>query len=289
MGSFARNVRRLLVVGAGALAARAAMSTISRSPVARSLERTNHHGRTVSLKEGPAAAVGASVGAALGVRKPTHAVAALTAGLGAGAVGLYDDVVGSQPRHQAKGLKGHLSALTEGRVTSGAVKIAGVGLASLIAAAMIDVDRPAGRGGRWGALANTMLGAALIAGSANLMNLFDLRPGRALKVTTVVTSPLSTRDDLSGGVAAGTMGAAAALFKEDLDEETMLGDCGANAIGALVGLSMAARSGPLMRGVLLSGVTALILASEKVSFTQVIADTPVLRELDEFGRKSSRR
>ncbi len=52
---------------------------------------------------------------------------------------------------------------------------------------------------------------------------------------------------------------------------------------------MAARSGPLMRGVLLSGGTALILASEKVSFTQVIADTPVLRELDEFGRKSSRR
>lgn len=271
------------------MAARVAMSAISRSPAAQSLERVNHHGHTVSLKEGPAAAIGAAVGAAAGTRKPAHAAAALTAGLGAGAVGLYDDMVGTQPKHQAKGLKGHLSALTEGRVTSGAVKIVGVGLAGLIAAAMIDADRPTGRGGRFTALVNTMLGAGLIAGTANLMNLFDLRPGRALKVTSVVTSPLSARSDLSGGVAAGTMGAAAALFKEDLDEETMLGDCGANAVGALVGLSMAARSGPLMRGVLLSGVTGLILASEKVSFTQVIADTPVLRELDEFGRKSTPR
>ena len=289
MGSLARNLRRLAAVGVGAVAARAAMSAISRSSAARSLERVNHHGHTVSLKEGPAAAIGAALGAAAGTRKPAHATAALTAGLGAGAVGLYDDMVGAQPRHQAKGLKGHLSALTEGRVTSGAVKIVGVGLTGLIAAAMIDADRPTRRGGRWGGLVNTVLGAGLIAGTANLMNLFDLRPGRALKVTSLVTSPLSTRGDLSGGVAAGTMGAAAALFKEDLNEQTMLGDCGANAIGALVGLSMAARSGPLMRGVLLSGVTALILTSEKVSFTQVIADTPVLRELDEFGRKSTSR
>lgn len=271
------------------MAARAAMSAITRSSMARSLDRVNHHGQTVSLKEGPAAAIGASVGAAAGTRKPAHAAAALAAGLGAGAVGLYDDMVGARPQHQAKGLKGHLSALTEGRVTSGAIKIAGVGLAGLIAATLIDADRPIGRGGRWGAVINTMLGAGLIAGTANLMNLFDLRPGRALKVTTVVTSPLSGRGDLAGGVAAGTIGAAAALFKEDLDEQTMLGDCGANAIGALVGLSMAAKSGPMMRGVLLSGVTSLILASEKVSFTQVIADTPVLRELDEFGRKSTRR
>ncbi|TWJ16401.1 hypothetical protein LX16_2132 [Stackebrandtia albiflava] len=282
----ARNLRRLALVGAGALAARAAMAAISRSPAAAGLDRINHHGQTVSLKEGPAAAIGASVGAALSARRPGHAAAALTAGLGAGAVGLYDDVVGAQPRHQAKGLKGHLGALAHGRVTSGAVKIVGAGLAGLIAAALIDADRPAPRrGGRFGAVANTLLGGALIAGTANLMNLFDLRPGRALKVATAVTSPLSARDDLSGGIAAGTMGAATALFPEDLGEETMLGDCGANAIGALMGLSMAARSGPLLRGVLLSGVTALILTSEKVSFTQVIARTPVLREIDEFGRK----
>lgn len=262
------------------------MTAISRSSAAQQLERVNHHGGTVSLKEGPAAALGASVGAALGSRHPAHAVAALTAGLGAGVVGLYDDVVGGTPQHQAKGLKGHLSALAHGRVTSGAVKILGAGACGLVSAILIDATTPSPcNRGKFGAVLNTMLGAGVIAGTANLMNLFDLRPGRALKVASAITGPLSTRDDSSGGIAAGTLGAAGALFPEDLDEQTMLGDCGANAIGALMGLSLAARSGPMVRGVILAGVTALTLTSEKISFTKVIAETPVLRQLDEFGRK----
>jgi UDP-N-acetylmuramyl pentapeptide phosphotransferase/UDP-N-acetylglucosamine-1-phosphate transferase len=289
VGILSRNARRLLVIGAGAVAARAAMTAISRSAAATALERTNHAGDLVSLKEGPAAAIGATTGAALGARTGSHAAAALAAGLGCGAVGLYDDMVGARPQHKAKGLKGHLTALTQGRVTSGAVKIVGAGLSGLVAAALVDSGRTKPiTGGALGAVAHTMLGAGVIAGTANLMNLLDLRPGRALKVAAAVTGPLSAASDTSGGIAAGTLGAAGALMPEDLGEQTMLGDCGANAIGALMGLSAAARSGPLLRGVILTGVTALILTSEKVSFTKVIADTPILRELDEFGRKPRR-
>lgn len=285
MGFLARNARSALIAAAGGLAATAAAAAISRSPAAKSLERTNHQGHTVSLKEGPAAAVGASVAAAAGAGKPAPAAAALTAGLGSGAFGLYDDVVGADPAHQGKGLKGHLSALLEGRVTSGAVKVAGLGLTGLAAAAMVDSAR--GRTtGRFKAAANTLLGAGVIAGSANLMNLFDLRPGRALKVTAAVSGSLSGGDTVSGRIAAGTTGAATALLPDDLSEQTMLGDCGANALGALTGLSLVERSGPVSRAVLLGAVTSLTLASEKVSFTKVIAETPMLRELDEFGRKS---
>jgi UDP-GlcNAc:undecaprenyl-phosphate/decaprenyl-phosphate GlcNAc-1-phosphate transferase len=46
-----------------------------------------------------------------------------------------------------------------------------------------------------------------------------------------------------------------------------------------------ARAGRTARLVHLGVVTALILASEKVSFTQVIGRTPVLRELDQLGRR----
>jgi hypothetical protein len=74
---------------------------------------------------------------------------------------------------------------------------------------------------------------------------------------------------------------------DDLDGKTMLGDGGANALGALLGLAYIARTGMIGRHIALAGVAALIAASEKVSFTKVIAETPVLRELDELGRTKS--
>jgi hypothetical protein len=84
---------------------------------------------------------------------------------------------------------------------------------------------------------------------------------------------------------AGLLGAAGVLLADDLDERVMLGDAGANAVGALLGLAVVARSGPVVRGALLAGIGGLTLASEKVSFTKVIEQTPVLRELDALGRR----
>jgi len=65
----------------------------------------------------------------------------------------------------------------------------------------------------------------------------------------------------------------------------MLGDCGANSVGALLGLRLASIAGRGPRTALLAAVVALTLASEKVSFTRVIESTPVLRELDRLGRR----
>jgi hypothetical protein len=67
----------------------------------------------------------------------------------------------------------------------------------------------------------------------------------------------------------------------------MLGDSGANALGALLGLRLASIPGRAPRAGLLAGITALTLASEKVSFTKVIEATPGLRELDRLGRRPS--
>jgi UDP-N-acetylmuramyl pentapeptide phosphotransferase/UDP-N-acetylglucosamine-1-phosphate transferase len=263
-------VKRLALAAMGALAARAFLSV----PAPAALDRTNFRGRTVSLAGGHALAVSASATAALGADSAQTAGAALVAGLGAGAVGLYDDLVGGRPGHQAKGFRGHLRALREGRVTSGLAKIVGVGTAGLVAAALL----PGRRG-----VVHTVLGAGVIAGTANLVNLLDLRPGRALKAGLAVGTPLAAGP--GGGVAAGPVGACAALLPADLGEEIMLGDAGANALGALLGVALAARTGPVGRAVLLAGLAGLTAASEKVSFTKVIESTPGLRELDAFGRR----
>jgi UDP-N-acetylmuramyl pentapeptide phosphotransferase/UDP-N-acetylglucosamine-1-phosphate transferase len=250
---------------AGALAARAALAWIRHDPRAAELQRTNFRGRTVTLAGGPALAAGATLGAALGADRRT-AAAALTAGAVSGAVGFYDDMVGHRPEQKAKGFAGHVGALREGRVTSGLVKIAGVGGAALVASALL--------GGR---KRDVLLGAGVIAGTANLLNLLDLRPGRAIKAGLVIGAPL-------GGAATGTLGAAAALLPQDLAEEIMLGDAGANALGALLGLALAARTGTAGRVVALTVLAGLTAASEKVSFTRVIEDTPWLRRLDQLGR-----
>jgi hypothetical protein len=86
---------------------------------------------------------------------------------------------------------------------------------------------------------------------------------------------------------AGPLGATAAVLPADLGEQVMLGDCGANAVGALLGLRLAQLSARPARVGLLAGIVALTLASEKISFTQIIEATPGLRELDRLGRRPS--
>jgi UDP-N-acetylmuramyl pentapeptide phosphotransferase/UDP-N-acetylglucosamine-1-phosphate transferase len=269
-------LRRAAAAGAGALGAQLALRAVRAAPVAAALERVNHRGATVSLAAGPALAVAAAGAAALGAGDHGARAAALTVGLSAGAVGLYDDVVGQRPdQRQAKGFRGHLAALRAGRITSGLVKIGGIGAASLAAAALADRGRGAHP-------ADTLVSAGVIAGAANLANLFDLRPGRALKVGLLAGASLLAGP--AGGLAAGPLGAAGALLPDDLHERVMLGDGGANALGALLGLAATRTLGRSGRIALLAGIAGLTLASEKVSFTAVIESHPALAAVDRWGR-----
>jgi UDP-GlcNAc:undecaprenyl-phosphate/decaprenyl-phosphate GlcNAc-1-phosphate transferase len=91
-----------------------------------------------------------------------------------------------------------------------------------------------------------------------------------------------------GGLSSGSAVPAAAglaLLPEDLGERAMLGDCGANALGAMLGAAAAASLPRPARIVLLAGIAGLTAASEKVSFTKVIERTPALHWLDMLGRR----
>ncbi|GAB3836838.1 hypothetical protein [Kribbella italica] len=234
-------------------------------------ERTNHRGETVTLLEGPVAVLGALVGVAAGSGSGRVKAAALLAGSVSGAVGAYDDLAGAT---ETKGFRGHLSALKRGEVTSGAVKILGVGAAGLAAAALL----PRGTKGV-GAVVEIVADGALIAGTANLANLLDLRPGRALKALAAVSAPVAV------GPAGAVVGAAVASAPSDLGERSMLGDCGANGLGAITGTALAASLPRPLKVLALGAVVALNLASEKVSFTKVIAGNPTLDKIDQWGRR----
>ncbi|GAA3429276.1 hypothetical protein GCM10018953_64600 [Streptosporangium nondiastaticum] len=278
----ARRALTAALAGAllGAAAARAAYAAFTRRPPvgdAETWSRTNHRGEPITLLEGPAFVAGAGVAAAAVPGLPARVrVAALLAAAGAGGLGAYDDLYGVTA---SKGFRGHLGALAKGEVTSGAVKIAGIGLTGLAAAAL-TARRPA----------DAVIDGMLVAGAANLANLFDLRPGRAIKVGLLAGAPLLAAglrrgDPVAAALAALPLGASAALLPEDLGERAMLGDAGANALGALLGLTAAVTLGRPGRLAALGTVAALTAASEKVSFTKVIAGNPVLNRIDMLGRR----
>ncbi|MEV0308941.1 hypothetical protein [Nonomuraea fuscirosea] len=264
----------------GAAAARAAYAAFTRNrpaDLSGRWTRKNHRGEPITLLEGPAFVAGSSAAAALAPGlTPRVRAAALLAGAGSGALGAYDDLYGTT---SSKGFKGHLSALGRGEVTSGAVKILGIGATGLGAAALVSQGP-----------ADTLVNGATIAGTANLANLFDLRPGRAIKVALLTGGPLLAASLLRGSPAAAALaavplGAAAALLPDDLGERAMLGDAGANALGALLGLAAVTQLGRPGRYVLLGTIVALTAAAEKVSFTKVIAGNPVLHRIDMLGRR----
>ncbi len=273
----ARGLIGAATAGAAAAGAtRLAYTVLNQRPPGgtKTWSRTNHRGEPVTLLEGPAVAAGAMAGAlaqaALG--SPRSGAAMALAGAGAAAFGGYDDLAGSGDR---RGFGGHLGALRHGEVTTGAVKLGGIGLTGIVSAALAG-----------GAPADVIINAGLVAGGANLLNLFDLRPGRAIKVAVASGALIAAGGSLSGrraGVAA-PLAAALTLLPEDLGERAMLGDCGANALGAMLGAAAAGLPRPA-RIALLAGITGLTAASEKVSFTKVIERTPALRWLDMAGRR----
>jgi UDP-N-acetylmuramyl pentapeptide phosphotransferase/UDP-N-acetylglucosamine-1-phosphate transferase len=276
----ARRTTGLALVGAtAARLALAGAAAATARPTGAPWRRMNYAGRPVTLLGGPALAASATASAVLGAPAGTRAAAALV-GTVAGVVGGYDDLAGARPEQvRDKGLAGHLAALRAGRVSAGAVKVAGIGAAA--AAAAVLTRRGTGRG----ALLDGVLTTGLVAGTANLLNLLDLRPGRAGKVGALAAA--AGLGGPAGSLVAGPLGATVATLPADLGERVMLGDAGANSLGALLGLRLASIPGRAPRAGLLAGVVALTLISEKVSFTKVIEATPGLRELDRLGRRPS--
>jgi hypothetical protein len=147
-----------------------------------------------------------------------------------------------------------------------------IGAGSVIAARLTTTGR-----------APVIASAALIATSANLLNLFDLRPGRAAKIGLAAASALTGGP--IGPVAGALVGAIAAELPADLGERAMMGDLGANALGALIGLRLSA-GGPAVRGVALAVGVGLTILSERVSFSKLIDNSPALRAIDQWGRRT---
>ena len=209
-------------------------------------QRKNYAGRTVDLYAGPAAAVGTALGT---VPARTRGAAGLAV-VAAGACGAYDDMLGDHRR----GFRAHLGALRQGEVTSGAVKLFGIGAAALAAGALLK-ERPVDK----------LLAGVVIAGAAHFVNLVDVAPGRAAVAVLGIGAPGLLRRGSAGALAAAPMGAAAAIVTEDLGERTMLGDTGAHALGAALGTAIVAGNGRAGLALHAAALVAAVVYGDEVS------------------------
>jgi UDP-GlcNAc:undecaprenyl-phosphate/decaprenyl-phosphate GlcNAc-1-phosphate transferase len=196
--------------------------------------------------------------------------------LGVAFLGLLDDALGRGTERSApRGWRAHAAALAEGRFSTGAIKA--IGALALAAYATSGLGRHDLR---------YLADLALLLLTTNLFNLLDLRPGRVEKVFVALVLALCVGGwtvaplDLLG-VFIGPVLVVAAFT---LRERAMLGDTGANLVGALAGISLLVTLGDTERLIALALVAALNLYGEFRSISRTIEAVPLLRSLDSLGR-----
>jgi glucosyl-3-phosphoglycerate synthase len=161
-------------------------------------------------------------------------------------IGLADDLWSGPER----GFRAHLRS---GR-TTGMLKLLGIPAVGLVATRRVS-------------------GALLVGLAANALNQLDTRPGRALKAY------------LAAAAAVGApAGVAVLLLPYDLREMTMLGDAGANALGAMLGLNSVERFTGRGRWVAIGALASLTFLGERTSLGALIERTPGLAQVDRLGR-----
>lgn len=267
------------LAGGGLLALPLALLRMSSPPA--TLLRTNFRGRTVPAVLGDAIVIsGLTILGSFALLRAAGwdsgpgarvVISVLILLVGFGAAGAWDDRKGDE---RPRGFKGHLGALAKRQVTGGLVKLM-VGAVAGLAAGSVMLDGIAGP-----------LQVGLIAAlAANLANLFDRAPGRAGKVCLLCTLPLVIWGHSGWSLAAaGPLGALLAVMPFDLRERAMLGDAGANPLGAVVGIGAALSLGESGRWVLVIVLLVLNAASERWSFSAWIESSRVLSRIDRAGR-----
>jgi hypothetical protein len=246
----------------GVLAGLLGAAALPRLLRAMGLERTNFQDRPIGAAAGVVFLV---AGFCWLVAGPHGDLPYAVAVSGFGLLGLIDDRWGGA---EFKGLRGHLRALTQGRVTTGLLKaVGGLALAGLL--------------GWWIRPGLSALSAALlIALCANLFNLLDLRPLRTLKLFWLLGAGLMAT---GSALLALIFGVSLPYARLEARRAVMLGDVGANSLGALIGVSLIAVLPVLAQGVIVALLLAFHIWAEKHSLSVWISTHSWAEVLDGWG------
>ncbi len=185
--------------------------------------------------------------------------------------GVLDDIIGNR---DVSGLKGHFKSLLKGSLTTGGFKALFGGFVGVIISVAISKN-----------LGDIVVNTLIIALSTNLMNLLDLRPGRAIKVYISISTVLFLT--LTGYVKSLILlivPNVLAYFNYDLKARAMMGDTGSNVLGISVGMLIVMGCSIKIRIGWLVFLVLIHILTEKYSLTQIIEKNKFLNFIDKLGR-----
>lgn len=186
-------------------------------------------------------------------------------------VGIIDDSLGNRG---VTGLIGHFKALFKGSLTTGAFKALLGGFVGLTLAVTLSKSIP-----------NIIVATLVVALSTNMMNLFDLRPGRAIKAYVILAIIIFLASaKFNREVMMLIVPAVLAYFYFDLRALTMMGDAGSNVLGVSIGVFIVSYFDLPVQLVSLVLLVAIHVLTEKFSLTKIIENNRFLNYVDKLGR-----
>lgn len=188
-------------------------------------------------------------------------------------LGFIDDRLGQR---DTLGFKGHFGALLRGRLTTGGLKALGGGMVSFFVAVFISQG--------W---ISIIINTLILALFTNMLNLLDLRPGRAVKgyLFFVLVLVLAAGGNINWLLLAPLIGAVLWYFPSDLSARVMMGDAGSNVLGFALGYLAVTGLSFYTRLAVLLFLIAMHILTEKYSLTKIIEKTAILRYIDNMGRR----
>ena len=189
-----------------------------------------------------------------------------------GFIGMIDDFIGET---DIKGFKGHIKSLFKGRLTTGGLKaVVGLILAILFSASLSNnyIDM--------------IVNIFLITLFTNIVNLFDLRPGRANKVFIFMSIILIITAYIKdyNFIIYSAIGIILVYIRYDLKAKSMMGDVGSNSLGITLGIFCVLSQTLTVKTVYLTILIVLHIISELSSFSKIIKNNKFLSYLDNIGR-----
>lgn len=185
--------------------------------------------------------------------------------------GVLDDIIGNR---DVSGLKGHFKSLLKGSLTTGGFKALFGGFVGIIISIAVSKN-----------IADIIINTLIIALSTNLMNLLDLRPGRAIKVYLTISTVLFLT--LTGYVKSLILlivPNVLAYFNYDLKARAMMGDTGSNVLGISIGMLVIMGYSVKVRIGWLVFLVLIHILTEKYSLTKIIEKNKFLNFIDKLGR-----